>query len=178
MAATWTATNDTLTYTLGGDDAASFDFDEATGQIMTMAELDFETKASYTVEITATDDTGESDTVMVTVMVTNVDEMGTVTLSPMEPSPSVGTEMMATPNRSLTTGHDQRHVAVGQFRCHGWDLYRHRGRHVGKLHAGGGGREYVPAGNGDVHGRAWSRQERIGSIGEHGQRPGDIIGHG
>ena len=31
-------------------------------------------KASYMVEVTATDDTGESDTVMVTVMVTNMNE--------------------------------------------------------------------------------------------------------
>ena len=37
-----TDADDTLTYTLGGDDAASFDFDEATGQLMTMAALDFE----------------------------------------------------------------------------------------------------------------------------------------
>ena len=87
------AENDTLTYTLGGDDAASFDFDEATGQLVTKAPLDFETKASYTVEVTATDDTGESDTVMVTVMVTNMDEMGTVTLPAMQPS--VGTPIIA-----------------------------------------------------------------------------------
>ena len=65
---------DTLTYTLGGTDMASFDFDEATGQIMTMAALDFETKASYTVEVTATDNTAKNDTVMVTVMVTNMNE--------------------------------------------------------------------------------------------------------
>ena len=38
------AETDTLTYTLGGDDMASFAIDSATGQLMTMAALDFETK--------------------------------------------------------------------------------------------------------------------------------------
>ena len=87
------AENDPLTYTLGGDDMASFAIDSATGQLMTMAALDFETKTSYSVTVTANDDE-EQDTVMVTIMVTNVDEMGTAMLSAMEPS--VGTEMMAT----------------------------------------------------------------------------------
>ena len=44
------ADDDTLTYTLGGDDMASFAIDSATGQLMTMAALDFETKASYSVD--------------------------------------------------------------------------------------------------------------------------------
>ena len=87
------AENDPLTYTLGGDDMASFAIDSATGQLMTMAALDFETKTSYSVTVTANDDE-EQDTVTVTIMVTNVDEMGTAMLSAMEPS--VGTEMMAT----------------------------------------------------------------------------------
>ena len=65
---------DTLTYTLGGADMASFDIDSATGQIMTKAALDYETKGSYTVDVTATDDAGARDTVTVTITVTNVDE--------------------------------------------------------------------------------------------------------
>ena len=64
---------DTLTYTLGGDDAASFDIDPATGQIMTMAALDFETKASYSVTVTASDGTDE-DVITVTITVTDVDD--------------------------------------------------------------------------------------------------------
>ena len=87
------ADDDTLTYTLGGDDMASFDIDEATGQLMTMAALDFETETSYSVTVTASDGK-DSATVMVTVMVTNVDEMGMVTLSAMQPT--VGMEIMAT----------------------------------------------------------------------------------
>ena len=41
---------DTLTYSLGGTDAASFDIDASTGQLITKALLDTETKASYTVD--------------------------------------------------------------------------------------------------------------------------------
>ena len=40
---------------------------------MTMAALDFETKTSYSVDVTASDGK-DSATVMVTIMVTNVDE--------------------------------------------------------------------------------------------------------
>ena len=72
VAATDADEGDMLTYTLGGADAVSFDIDSATGQLMTKAALDFETKASYTVEVTATDSAGESDTVTVTITVTNV----------------------------------------------------------------------------------------------------------
>ena len=76
--------DDTLAYTLGGVDMASFAIDSATGQLMTMAALDFEMKASYSVTVTASDGK-DSATVMVTVMVTNVDEMGMVTLPAMQP---------------------------------------------------------------------------------------------
>ena len=67
------ADDDTLTYSLGGDDAASFTIDAGTGQLMTSAALDFETQASYTVEVTASDGTDEA-TVDVTIMVTDLDE--------------------------------------------------------------------------------------------------------
>ena len=73
VAATDADAGDTLTYTLGGDDAASFDIDPASGQIMTKAELDFETKASYSVTVTASDGT-DKDTITVTITVTDVDE--------------------------------------------------------------------------------------------------------
>ena len=69
------ADDDTLTYTLGGDDEASFDIDPATGQLKTKATLDFETKASYSVTVTATDGDDASDTVTVTISVTGVDEL-------------------------------------------------------------------------------------------------------
>ena len=67
------ADNDTLTYTLGGADVASFDIDVATGQLMTKAALDYETKASYEVEVTADDGT-DIATVTVTITVTDLAE--------------------------------------------------------------------------------------------------------
>ena len=45
--------DDTLIYTLGGTDMASFTIDGPTGQLMTSADLDFEKQASYEVEVTA-----------------------------------------------------------------------------------------------------------------------------
>ena len=66
---------DTLTYTLGGDDMASFAIDSATGQLMTMAALDYEMQTTYIVEVTVTDTSNESDTITVTITVTDVDEM-------------------------------------------------------------------------------------------------------
>ena len=64
--------DDTLTYSLGGTDAASFDIDQATGQLQTKALLDYETKNTYTVTVTATDSSNASGTVTVTINVTHV----------------------------------------------------------------------------------------------------------
>ena len=47
-----------LTYTLSGTDAASFDIDRPDGQLKTKAKLDYETKDSYMVTVTATDSDG------------------------------------------------------------------------------------------------------------------------
>ena len=63
---------DILTYSLGGTDAASFDIDQATGQLQTKAPLDYETKNTYTVTVTATDSSNASGTVTVTINVTHV----------------------------------------------------------------------------------------------------------
>ena len=65
---------DTLTYALGGDDAASFAIDPATGQLMTMAALDYETKSSYSVTVMATDSDGLYDMIAVTITVTDVND--------------------------------------------------------------------------------------------------------
>ncbi len=67
------ADNDTLTYTLGGTDAAAFDIDGTTGQLKTKAALDYETKTSYSITITASDDT-LADTITVTINITDIDE--------------------------------------------------------------------------------------------------------
>ena len=73
VAATDEDTN--LTYSLGGPDAASFDIVRTSGQLQTKAELDKETKDTYTVTVTAADSLSESSTITVTIKVTNVDEM-------------------------------------------------------------------------------------------------------
>ncbi len=72
------ADNDTLVYTLGGTDAGYFSIGSSTGQIMVGAGamLDYETRTEYMVTVTATDPDGASDTIMVTIMVTDVDEPG------------------------------------------------------------------------------------------------------
>ena len=88
------ANSDTLTYTLGVDDVESFSIVDSSGQLQTKAELDFEGTPSYTVTVTATDPSNASDSITVTITVDNLDEAGTVTLSPAPPQ--VGTALTAT----------------------------------------------------------------------------------
>ena len=63
---------DTLTYSLSGDDAASFSIDPSTGQLTTAMALNHETKASYSVTVIATDPSGATAEVEVTITVTEV----------------------------------------------------------------------------------------------------------
>ena len=65
---------DTLTYSLSGTDAASFDIDPSTGQLITKAPLDEETKDNYSVTVTVKDSSGTSVTRDVTITVTDVPE--------------------------------------------------------------------------------------------------------
>ena len=74
VAATDPDVGDTLTHTLRGTDAASFGIVAETGQLQTKAALDHETKSSYRVTVTATDTSGASDTIEVTITVTNMNE--------------------------------------------------------------------------------------------------------
>ena len=68
-----------LAYTLGGTDAASFNIGSTTGQLTASATLDYETKNSYSVTVTASDGTN-SATIAVTINVTDLNEV--VTQSP------------------------------------------------------------------------------------------------
>ena len=81
--------NDRLTYTLTGTDAAAFTIVGTTGQIRVKDDLDFETKASYSVTVEVHDgrdgsgntSTTIDDTQAVTITVENVEEQGVVTLT-------------------------------------------------------------------------------------------------
>ena len=68
------ADNDRLSYTLGGTDANLFSIGRTTGQLKTRSALDYETKPIYTVTITASDGS-LTDTITVTINVTDVDDM-------------------------------------------------------------------------------------------------------
>ncbi len=70
------ADNDTLIYSLGGTDAASFAIDTTNGQLQTLAALDYETKSSYNVTVTVSDGS-LTDTITVTVNITDIDESPT-----------------------------------------------------------------------------------------------------
>ena len=66
--------DDTLTYTLGGADAASFRIDNTNGQLRTDAALDYETKPSYSVTVSVSDGNGSSQNITVTINVTDVND--------------------------------------------------------------------------------------------------------
>ncbi len=86
------ADGDALTYSITGSGA--FAIRESTGQITVSGSLDYETQASYTLTVTATDPEDAADTIAVTVNVGNVDEAGAVSLS-ADP-PQAGSPLTAT----------------------------------------------------------------------------------
>ena len=108
IGAPFTATDpdpsDTLTYSLGGTDAASFAIDTSTGQVKTKADLDHEGKETYSVEVQVSDGRDDSGTAentpvvdtrhALTITVTDADEQGKIALS-TDP-PSAGTAVTAT----------------------------------------------------------------------------------
>ena len=65
--------DDTLVYTLGGDDAALFKVNEH-GQITVSGKLDYETRTTYSVTVIGTDSFGVSSSIMVGIRVTDVNE--------------------------------------------------------------------------------------------------------
>ena len=88
LGAPFTATDgdgDTLTYSLSGTGAPDFEIDAASGRLRTRAAVDHETTSSYNLTVTATDPSADSNSITVTVTVENVEEPGTVALSPVQP---------------------------------------------------------------------------------------------
>ena len=155
------ADNDTLAYSLGGTDMASFTVDNM-GQIMVGAGtmLDYETKASYMVTVTASDDIA-SDSIDVMVMVTNMEEMGEVTLwagaVALTMAPQVG-ETITGAVMDPDNPEDDATVESWQWArtmdawTHG-QLDAHHWRNRRRVHGDGRRHGLLPAGDGDVHGR-------------------------
>jgi hypothetical protein len=88
-----------LTYSMSGEDADQFEVDSQTGQISVGqgTVLDYESPdKAYSVTVGAkTGQAGEVSSIDVTISVTNVDEDGSITLSP-DGVPEVGTTITAT----------------------------------------------------------------------------------
>ncbi len=88
--------NDALTYFLGGTDAGFFHIVDTSGQLRTKAALDYESKSTYTVTVTATDPSGLADEITVTINVIDVEPSVAITLSPsgsVEPGNEIAVTM-------------------------------------------------------------------------------------
>ena len=73
VTATDADTSDTLTYTLGGTDASSFDIEPNSGQIKKKSGVtyNYEAKPSYAVTVSVSDGNGGADSINVTINVTS-----------------------------------------------------------------------------------------------------------
>ena len=85
---------DGITYSLSGFNAFSFNIVSATGQLTVKDVLDYETKSVYQVKVLASDHRNASNGVDVTINVTNVEEAGTLVVSPEQPE--LGVSLTAT----------------------------------------------------------------------------------
>ena len=96
----------TLTYSLSGTDAASFDIDASTGQLITKAPLNAEVKVSYSVTVTVDD--GETRVLPIREDVTiSVDDLDEEPAAPFPPTVVSGkdTDTSADPEESTTSLH-------------------------------------------------------------------------
>ena len=93
------ADSDPLNYTLSGADAGAFTLNSRTGQLRTSAPLDYESKRVYNaLTVTVGDGHAHTDTISLTVNVTDVDE--SPTLAPT-PSPTLAPTPAPTPSPTL-----------------------------------------------------------------------------
>ena len=92
---------DALTYRLSGEDTAHFEIDPATGQLSTRSILDYEAETAYSVTVSVLDgkdpdgnpDDVTDHSVVVSVLVVDEEEFGSITLSSYQPY--LGTSMAA-----------------------------------------------------------------------------------
>ena len=108
-----------LIYTLDGPDALFFDISRNTGQLMTKASLNYEARNSYRVVVTATDPSGASDSIQVTINVTNVHDPVHITGPRSVRYPENGTEPVA----SFTAFDEAGHVISWSLRGDDKDLF-------------------------------------------------------
>ena len=108
-----------LIYTLDGADASFFDISRTTGQLMTKASLNFEARNSYRVMVTATDPSGASDSIQVTINVTNVHDPVHIT----GPRSVRYPENSAEPVASFTAFDEAGHVIRWSLRGDDRDLF-------------------------------------------------------
>ena len=115
---------DSLTYSLGGTDSASFGINSGTGQITvgTGTTLDFETKPSYEVTVTATDSSNLSDTITVTINVTEGNDppvfaTDTATRRVAENTPERVPEPRRSPFKRHRCGKGNADLHPGRDRC-------------------------------------------------------------
>ena len=108
--------DDTLTYTLRGDDADSFDIDGRTGQLKAKAALDYESRARYSLQVGVSDGEGGSDTTDLTVRVTNVNEPPVITGPATEDYEENGARCGRRLHRRGSRGHGGLVVAGGRRR--------------------------------------------------------------
>ena len=93
----------TLTYSLGGEDAASFDIDPSTGQLITKAPLDKETKDAYEVTVTVDDGEPREKPVEKNVTITVTDVTDETPLAPVAPTVVSGSDDDGTDTDESTT---------------------------------------------------------------------------
>ena len=108
-----------LIYTLNGVDAAFFDISRNDGQLMTKVSLNYEARNSYVVVVTATDPSGASDNIQVTINVTNVHDPVHITGVRSVRYPENGTEPVA----SYTAFDEAGHVIRWSLRGDDKDLF-------------------------------------------------------
>src|SRR5678809_287830 len=93
----------TVTYSLTGADAASFNINSSTGAVTFVASPDYETKTSYSINVKASDPSGAFNTQAVTVNVTDVaPTISSATTATVVERTSTATVALAMPKTAAT----------------------------------------------------------------------------
>ena len=152
--------HDELTYTLGGTDGESFYIlDENIGElrVRSTTQLDYETRRTYEVTVTADDEQNTSDTVTLTIEVTDVEHEGTVILPLTQPRVGKPGPGQSVRPRRWRHRHD---LEMGALRRRRHRLGGHRRGPVGVVYARHGRFRQVSAGHGHLHQHPRTGQDR------------------